>query len=50
METIRKAYQQHEAEDKFTYFIEENQGHVLSEKMWEYARYTLLQYLPPNYA
>ncbi|MHC5719586.1 MAG: dienelactone hydrolase family protein, partial [Nostoc sp.] len=48
MEKIEKAYYQHEAEDNFTYFIEENQGHVLSEQMWERAKSKFLKYLPPK--
>ncbi|MHC5738423.1 dienelactone hydrolase family protein [Nostoc sp.] len=48
METIEKAYYKCEAKDSFTYFIEENQGHVLSEQMWERAKSKFLKYLPPK--
>ena len=48
MKTIEKAYYKCEAEDSFTYFIEENQGHVLSEQMWEHTRSKFLKYLPPS--
>lgn len=34
VEVIRRAYQAQHAEDKFSYFIELNTGHVLSEAMW----------------
>jgi len=34
IEIIRKSYQSMHAEDKFTWFIEEGAGHVLSETMW----------------
>jgi dienelactone hydrolase len=34
IETIGRAYQAQHAEDKFTYFIEPNTGHVLSDEMW----------------
>jgi dienelactone hydrolase len=33
--TIRRAYESMHAEDKFTSFIEQNTGHVLSDAMWE---------------
>lgn len=38
METIRRAYESQHAEDKFTYFIEPNTGHVLSEAMWSHVQ------------
>lgn len=34
VEVIRRAYQAQHAEDKFSYFIESNTGHVLSDSMW----------------
>jgi dienelactone hydrolase len=34
IETIRRAYQSMHADDKFTSFIEEKTGHVLSDEMW----------------
>ena len=30
-----RAYESVHAEDKFSYFIEENTGHVLSDEMWK---------------
>lgn len=34
MEVISRAYQSVHAEDRFSYFIEPDTGHVLSEEMW----------------
>ncbi|REJ86561.1 MAG: hypothetical protein DWQ34_09040 [Planctomycetota bacterium] len=34
VEVIQKAYESMHAEDKFSYFIEEDTGHVLSDEMW----------------
>lgn len=34
MEVIARAYESVHAQDKFTYFIEPNTGHVLSDEMW----------------
>ena len=34
VEVIQKAYESMHAEDKFSYFIEEETGHVLSDEMW----------------
>jgi dienelactone hydrolase len=38
VQTIAQAYRQAGAADKFSYFIEEGTGHVLSEQMWKLAR------------
>ena len=35
IETIAKAYQSVHAEDRFSWFIEDNTGHVLSDEMWK---------------
>jgi dienelactone hydrolase len=35
VEVIQRTYEAQHAEDKFTYFIEEGVGHVLSDAMWE---------------
>ncbi|MBD3183044.1 hypothetical protein GF312_12185 [Candidatus Poribacteria bacterium] len=35
---IEKAYKKAGASDKFSYYIEEGSGHVLSEKMWKLTR------------
>lgn len=35
VKTIAKAYEAMHAEDKFSYYIEEGAGHVLSPSMWE---------------
>ena len=45
MQTIARAYRQAGAEDKFSYFIEEGAGHVLSERMWTLARDWLHKHL-----
>ncbi|HEY1068177.1 MAG TPA: alpha/beta hydrolase family protein [Pirellulales bacterium] len=34
IETITRSYEAQHAEDKFTYFIQEKTGHVLSDEMW----------------
>ncbi|MDF5721683.1 MAG: hypothetical protein PUP91_14630 [Rhizonema sp. PD37] len=46
MRTIEKAYKN--CQQNFTYFIEEKQGHLLSEQMWEHVIAKFLKYLPPN--
>lgn len=38
MKTIKAAYRAAGAEDQFSFYIEENAGHVLSPKMWEKTR------------
>ena len=38
VKTIARAYQQAQAADKFSYFIEPGAGHVLSDAMWKRAR------------
>jgi len=38
VETIRRAYEAQHAEDRFSYFIEPNTGHVLSDAMWDHVR------------
>ena len=38
IETINRAYESTHAEGKFSWFIEEGTGHVLSDAMWERAR------------
>jgi dienelactone hydrolase len=45
VETITAAYQAQHAEDRFTWFIEEGTGHVLSESMWARARDFLARHL-----
>jgi len=35
---VARAYQQADAKDKFSYFIEEGAGHVVSDLMWKLAR------------
>lgn len=46
METIRRAYAELDASDNFTWLIEDGQGHVLSERMWQAVREKFLQHLP----
>ena len=36
--TIARAYEQAGAADRFSYYIEEGAGHVLSDEMWRRAR------------
>jgi len=38
VQTIARAYEQAGAADRFTYYIEEGAGHVLSDEMWRRAR------------
>jgi dienelactone hydrolase len=38
IQTIARAYQQAGAPDRFSYYIEEGTGHVLSEEMWHRTR------------
>lgn len=38
VKTIARAYQEAGAEDKFSYFIQQGVGHVLSDAMWERTR------------
>lgn len=45
IEVIRRGYQSMHAEDKFTSFIEEGVGHVLSEAMWERVKGHFERYL-----
>ena len=45
VEKIAAAYAKAQAADRFTYFIEPNTGHVLSDAMWEWTRNTFHKYL-----
>jgi dienelactone hydrolase len=45
IETIARRYEQVGAKDKFTCFIEEGAGHVLSEQMWKLTRDWLHKHL-----
>jgi hypothetical protein len=45
IEIIRKAYESMHAEDKFTAFIEEGAGHVLSDAMWTRVKAFFRKYL-----
>src|SRR5690606_6614534 len=38
LKTIARSYESMHAEDKFSYFIEPNTGHVLSDAMWQRVR------------
>lgn len=42
---IAEAYAAHDAAERFTYFIEEDAGHVLSEAMWQHVRDHFQRYL-----
>jgi len=46
VETIARAYAQAGAAEKFTYFIEPDAGHVLSEAMWQRTRDWFRRHLP----
>ena len=43
--TIARAYRQAHAADNFSCYIEEGSGHVLSERMWQFARDWLNKHL-----
>lgn len=43
--TIARTYESMHAEDKFTHFIEEGAGHVLSPAMWQHVRDTFARHL-----
>jgi len=45
IETIAQAYQAAGAAERFTWFIEPDTGHVLSEAMWQHVRQTLAKHL-----
>lgn len=45
IETIRRAYEAVHAEDRFTWFVEEEVGHELSPAMWERVRATFAKHL-----
>lgn len=45
IETVRRAYEAVHAEDKFTSFIEDDVGHVLTPAMWEHVRTTFAKHL-----
>jgi dienelactone hydrolase len=48
MEVIARAYASRDASDNFSFFIEEDSGHVLSDQMWERTRSKFLDNLPPK--
>src|SRR5690606_20839313 len=45
IEVIHDAYAAMHAEDRFTWYIEENSGHVLSEEMWNRVKEAFEKYL-----
>lgn len=45
VETIAKAYQSVHAEERFSWFIEQETGHVLSPEMWKRASAVFAKYL-----
>jgi len=45
VKTIERAYEAQHAEKKFSYFIEEGAGHVLSETMWKKTKAFFQQHL-----
>lgn len=46
MKSIEGAYSDIDASDNFSYFIEEGQGHVLTDAMWEFVRAKFVKHLP----
>ncbi len=44
--SIRQSYRERDAEAHFSYLLEEGQGHVFSERMWEATRSTFRKHLP----
>ena len=46
VKTIARAYESMHAEDKFSYFIEEGAGHVLSDEMWRRTKAFFAKQLP----
>jgi dienelactone hydrolase len=48
VERIATAYSQQNASDHFSCFIEENTGHVLSERMWAHVRDWFARFLKSN--
>tara|TARA_Y100001934_G_scaffold283431_1_gene403208 strand:- start:4091 stop:4939 length:849 start_codon:yes stop_codon:yes gene_type:complete len=47
MSKIRKTYESMHAESHFSFYIEKNAGHVLSETMWNRTRDFFMRYLGP---
>jgi len=47
-QTIARAYEQAGAADRFSYYIEEGAGHVLSQEMWRRARDWFRKHLSPE--
>jgi dienelactone hydrolase len=48
IQTIAAAYKAAGTENRFTWFIEENTGHILSETMWQHVRKTFAKHLGRN--
>jgi hypothetical protein len=47
IETIARAYESVHAQDKFSSFIEEGTGHVLSDEIWKRAKNWIARHLKP---
>ena len=47
VEVIRRAYEACHADENFTWFIEEDTGHVLSVSMWQQVRDFFARHLKP---
>jgi len=45
LKTIARSYEAMHAEDKFSYYIEEGSGHILSEEMWNRTKAFFKRYL-----
>ena len=48
MKKIESAYRAANVSEKFTYFIEDQTGHVLSESMWMHVKNTFAKHLPKS--
>ena len=46
VKSIAQSYRERDAEENFSYLIEEGAGHVFSKKMWDATRSTFLKHLP----
>ena len=48
MKVIEEVYSRLNASSNFSYFVEDGQGHVLTQAMWERVRAKFLEHLPPQ--
>jgi len=45
IERIQSAYKKQGAEEKFTHYIEEGSGHILSDEMWQRTKAVFAKHL-----